>query len=520
VATFKGLPPPPPPAPTVDYDVRLYDSAGQRIKFDKENVAEVTFEILERGGCGTGSLRALRPWETPLNGGERVDVWLKNAIVYRGRVGVPQREVPGNGDRYSPTFYGLIEAFGVYEVTRKYAYTSQVDLSVVFTDMVTDFARVSGRYPSLVIDSQVVSVPLTAYEFDQRGKSLAQAINALCDLAPNACIWGGDVDGFGADRAYLRPRSTTVTMKYSAGQGGEISQLLYPPDRTKVRNRAYLKGGSLTKNGQPNLLTNGSFEEASTPGELAGNLLRDYSFEEGTPSTFWTLNAGATVKYLGHPTAHGSARTGKQWLELDTAGENGEQTAYVVPGRKITGSCWARREDVANANAVRIEMDCLNAAGTVVVSPAAAAYDDPGASGLYKRYTITQDLAAYPTVVKAKVRPKCNGGTASNDGILIDDVALFHADMPGQPGWRVNAGGAASLAALDWAYTGIAAYHGFYSTKLQGAGIAVVGTDFVEMRTDPDSRAAVAPNERYTGRLLLAVSRRRELDTGNPVHQE
>lgn len=471
-------------------DVRLYSSNGLRKLLP--DVDEIDFEYLERGGYGQGSVSLLATWEeVQLTGNERIDVYLLGEFAYRGYIRINQNDI-ADPERANFTFYGLIELMDRWRVTRKYAYGCAVDLSQVFTDLIDDYVDVSDRKLGIVIDAQAVGV--TIKDFDATGKSVAQAINQLCDFAPGQCIWGSDVDASLNDRVYFRPKN--LLTEYTHIIGKNVTAFIYPRDTSTIVNRAFITGGPVT---QPNLAPNGSFEQIAPSSAEVNNYLLDYSFEDGTPSAQWTLAGGATVKTVGDATAHGSARTGKRWLELDGNGETAKQTFNVNYLQQYFFSMWCRYEDavLSVGRQVTVIIEGLNAALAVVTTDTLIAYFDPE-SAVYTEHTAPFDFLLFSTVVKARITIETNAGTASNDGILVDDVGVWPDCSEGQQCWRMNLTGAATLNDLDWDIkSSPTPKHGGYSVKLHPANIAG-SSDYMDIAIPKVCYPSVAPNERYT----------------------
>jgi hypothetical protein len=487
-------------AETPGWEVRLYDSTGKRRGLPAGCISELDFEVLERGGYGRGSLRMLATWEEiGLVGGERVDVYIDGALQYRGIVQIPERSVSGSGEEHSPTMYGRMEQLNGYHSSRQYAYGVPKDLADVFSDIVADYIAVSGRLPSVVVDAQAIGVHVQT--FDARGKKLRDALNALCDIAPGQCIWGFDTvlsGGVYVDRIYIRPMPTTVGYRLSL-RGGEGHSLQYSSDIGSIENRLFIKGGKVAK---PNLVKNGSFETPAPNSETVGNLLKDYSAEIGDPA--WSLSAGASVKGAGD---FGGPRTGTRWWEFDNAGEKLEQTVFIDYLTLYTFTGWARYEDAAHPQVLSVQVDGVNAGGTVLATAVYLTgpngWFDPGGD-TYVRFVLGCNFTAWPTIVAARVRVQAiaasgySGGSGSNDGVLVDDMAFYETQGVSDPSWIYQLYGGAKRTAMDWEYKGPPTpYHGGYCVKAQANG-TVAGTDFMLLRSTYDSRITVRPNNRYS----------------------
>jgi hypothetical protein len=501
IAVLKELP---------GWELRLYDANDKRKILPAGCITSVDFEVLERGGYGRGSFEAATTWEElPLAGTERVDVLFNNKIVYRGLLRIPERHADGSGEKATPTLYGRMEQLNGYHVNRQYSYGSPRDIADLFHDLMTDYVAVSGRLPGVVIDRQLVGVHVQ--QFDAKGKGVREALNQLCDIAPGQCIWGFDTVLSGAayvDRVYFRPMPTAVVYTFSL-RGGEAGSLQYSEDTSAIVNRLFIKGGKVA---QPNVLKNGSFEEPLPNSETIGNMLVDYSVESGNPA--WTCTG--TVHGTGGGDPAGGPRTGSTWIELDNPGELITQDVIIDYHVPLTGSVWARRETFNQPNAVRVQVLGLNGGGgTVATFTNSGGFSDPGGI-LYRRYTCDADFSAYPTVVKARYIVECSGGSASDDGINADDFALYETNGVANSGWKYTLYGSAKRQQLNWQCRSMETgsttpYHGGYCTQVQAGNIGA-GTDYLEIRTHQDARAAIKPGQVYT--LILFM---RNDATGSPM---
>lgn len=473
-------------------EARLYDSAGNRKYLPDTWIIGKRFEISERGGYATGTLEILATWEEMralgIVGTEYADIYLYGVRVYRGRVRQPQWDID-NPERGTLNLVGLVESLDKYQVRASYAYSTQVDISVVYERLLTDFAVRAGRLPNLVVTSEPIGA--TLQQFDARGRSLAQALNMLCDLAPNQCVWGCDVTDTGQDRAYLKVRREAVAYRYVVG--GNVSAFAYPSDAGSVVNRLYIVGGDA---GQPNLAQNGSWEEPLPGSETVGNLLGEYSFESGGP---WTLSGGATIQTGGSANVElVAARTGSKLLELDTPGEEAYQVVAIDNSVPYVVSCWARRESLANACDLTITAEGLTSGDAPVAGASTTAtFHPPGVA--WVRYKLDPvDFSAYPTVAKIKVRFITSLGSEGATGTLIDDAGLWERNSAAQSGWTWRLNGGATRLAMDWQYSTITVYHGAYVLRVQASNCASFPSDSMEIYQSQDARAQIKPGQRYT----------------------
>lgn len=476
---------------TLDWEVRAYNASNQRIALNMADIVSVNFEITERGGMASGSLVALFPWNTlSLSGTERVDIFVYGQLLYRGWIRVVQSEID-IPERATPTLYGLMELLRAYNVRCRYAYSTPVDLSVIFNALMSDFVTTSSRLPSAVIEG--VTVGFSVQEFDAVGKSVADALNQLIDLAPNLAYWGCDVDGSRRDRIYLRPRPTQTTKRLSVG--GQIVSVVYPQDISAVVNKLYISGGDAA---QPNVLENASFERPQPNSETIGNFLSDYSFESGSP---WNLSGGASRKVggSGDPTAIGAARSGSTWLELDANGEQGYQEVTGIDyATEYTASIWARYEHATNSvgRTFSFWVEGRDSSGNLITTISVAAAQDPGGTS-YRKYSGSVDLRSYPTVDRIRFYLKSHAGAANNDGLIFDDAAFFETYGVSNAGWTYALAGAAQRVSIEWIHKALTAYHGCYSVRAQARGIAG-SSDYLEIKTASNQRVKIKGGQFYT----------------------
>lgn len=487
-----------------EWEIRVYDhmdpSTGKRKAFGPDGydlqsfVQELNFELQERGGYGGGSCELLSGWdEFDLNGTERVDVYLWDSPAYRGYLRIAQKNL-NSPESATPHFYGMVAILDQWLVKRKYAYGCETDAATIARDIALDYVQVTGRFPNVSLDMST-TVGATLKEFDGRGKSVAQCFNELADLAPNQVIWGAEMDSgtpIPGDVLYFRPRPTTTA--YVVPVGDNVQALVYPVDTHEIVNSlAPLKGGTVS---QPNLMLNGSFEELKPANEDNGNLLLNHSFEDDASShPYWTdIGPDPTVKYSGHSTAHGAARSGNQWAELDESGEGFYQDVQIIPGRRYEASCWARLEDGTISNSGLMELEAYDSGMALVATTSIGL---TSLTATYQRFVCDLDLASYPTAETLRVTVSSNGGSAANDGVLVDDVGLYEYCANAQEFWRWTQTGNAVTEDLDWNSEAVTPRTGAYTLHAQMSAIAVTA-DTGELYILPSQSPTVQPNERYT----------------------
>lgn len=491
-----------------EFDARLFDdkdpTLGVRRTWGSDGdvfddvLSGASFELQERGGFGGGSLDLLAPWDkSTLDGTERVDIWVYDSPAYRAYVRIPQKDL-NNPESHRPQLFGMVALLDKWLVKRKYAYGCETDIANIFADIAVDYVLVTGRFPNCSLDYSS-PVGATLREFDPRGQTVAQAFNALADFAPNASDWGARMDDqrpVPGDVLYFRPRPEETS--YVLAVGDNVNTLTYPVDTHRIVNSLRITGGQVS---QPNLAPNGGFEELKPASEDDGNYLLNPSFETPVAAADWTLAGGATRQFPGNGGAHGSARSGTAWMELDQNNETAVQTQFIVPGLEYEFSTWARLETEASGNSFAMQMDAMNAANTIVATSVKGFTTGNGdiTSEIYKRFSISLDLAAYPTAVKIKVTLRAQGGSASNDGVLFDDCGLYEACGSAQENWRVTVTGAATLVSMDWASEGtaIGPRSGGLCAHINCDNIAI-SADTGEIYTPIALSPSVNASERYT----------------------
>lgn len=476
--------------------MRVYSSSGARKAVPPGWASSIGYELAERGGMATGWLQAMDAIDAGrLSVGDRVDVWLYGAIRYRGWVRTAQGEA-AEYERSSPTLQGLAERLGGYRVSRVYAYGTAVDLADIAADVIADYVTVTGRWPSLSVTCTDVGV--TARRFDGRGKSVAQALSALCDLAGGAAYWQCGVDGSTlADTLTWGPRPTSAGSQVYA-LGGAVEALIYPVDTSAIANRVQLRGGPVA---QPNLCPNGSFELLSPSTDTGANLLYNPSFEEMSGGAAVGWNTTVAAEWIA-----GAGHSGGEYLRLgfttlrpadaygtvDT-GLPGYWTR-ILEGTDYRAAAWVRRFVSGTASEVRMNCFVLNSAGALL-GTISGSYADPGND--WTRITLDIDLSAYPTAWTIYVGLNSKATNAAG-GIAVDDVSLYIADAVAQDDWAVSSAGAATVGSIDLQVMDPAPMAGGLCLKLEPADVATASTDYLEVRTRRSSRIRVTPGQLYT----------------------
>jgi hypothetical protein len=475
---------------------RLYDSEGKRKRLPADWVNRLDFTLSERGGCLEGTVSLDVDWaDLTLDGTERLDIWLWGQILYRGWIRTRQRELSGSG-KATLTAYGLMERLNGYLVRRCSCYGGATNFETIFLDLVAEYVTRSGRLPDLVIDTDgVEALGLTATEFCAKGKPFPEAMNQLCDLAPNRLIWGCDVTEDGEDRLYLRPRATTATQVYSVGD--RITGFVYPPDATEVVNKIYVTGGKAER---PNLLTNGSFEDCVAPGEATSLLLNgDFEINDGdNDADDWTRS--------GDPTLTSVSRSGDWAFYLDNnpfADETLSQTVDIGSVSGLTASFWYKTA-TGGVNKFKVKIELLNSSSTVLYS-SESAEQDAAADDYWHQFTYAYpSWPADPLIAKARVSIKCTVCTDDTKGFIVDDVSLYPPEVAVE-GWKVGQANDGSFSLLQWINRDPSPLPVHGGNKVKAA--AVLGSGgYVEIAVTEDARVDVKKAHPYVIRFGAQAS--------------
>lgn len=492
-------------------DVRLYDANGKRKRLPTAWVNRIDFTLSERGGCLEGNLALDVSWEElSLDGTERVDVWLWDELLYRGWVRKTNRDLAGSG-KASLTTYGLMERLNGYLVRRCSCYGGATNLATVFTDLVAEYVTRSGRLPSLVIDTTGVSaLGLTATEFCAKGKSFPEAMNQLCDLAPNRLMWGCDVDGSGADRLFLLPRATSATQSYSIGN--QVTAFVYPKDATQVVNKIYLTGGVVER---PNLLKNASFEDCKQPGEDTSYLLNG-GFETNDGD-----HAADNWTRTNDPTVTGNTRTDAAGFYMDnnpTAPEALSQTVDIGSVSGLTGSFWYKTL-TGGVNKFKLKIELLDSGSSVLYS-SESAEQTATADDLFHQFVyVYPSWPSDPLIAKARLKLTCTLCTHDTKGLTVDDFALYPPEV-GLAHWKVGQASSGSFALLQWINRDPSPVPAHGGNKVKAAGTLGSG-GYVEIAVSDTARADVRSAYPYVFRVsAMAVASSGKIRVGARLYKE
>jgi hypothetical protein len=474
---------------TPDLDIRLYSKSGQRLRLPPDWVQSVDFEIGERGGALTGTLSLLVGWtELPLVGNEYVDIRLWGTLLYRGYVRGPSQEI-AVPEKAAIRLHGLMELLNGFQVPRDVFYGSPVGIETAFTDLVAMCVTTPTRMPSLVVDTTgVAALSITVQQILTARKTFSQAMNALCDAAPNQVIWGCDTDGSGANRLYLRPRSATVAYKFAVGD--KISAFTYPRDATQIVNILHVEGGKLAQtNGAPNA----AFEETVLPGELTTNMLANPSFDSpsaGTTPDVWLRN-------FSPPRTNIAPHNGTYALLMDNTTGTSEavyQDMGIVTLAKCHASVWAREQTIGGGIGFRITIYAKDSSGSVIGTGTSALLT-PNINGNYEHFQFDYDFGALAGVTAVTMWIQVSNAATTGNGVQFDDAA-FWMDNVTLKGWRIGTNLTAHFTTLDVASLDVTPFFGGSTIKMQG--VIDSGGGYMEFCTTESDRPSVEKNTDYT----------------------
>ena len=485
---------------TPDIDVRLFDVTGKRKRLPSTWLESVDFSLSERGGCIDGQIALQCRWENlQLAGTEYVDISLWGSLIYRGWVRQPQNDI-GIPERATLNLYGGMELLNGYQVQRNYAFLPGQSIELVFLALVQDFALRSypvSRLTGWTTDyTGVAALGITVAQFQPSGRTLSQALNDLCDLAPGQLIWGCEIDGSGNNRIYLRPRVTAVTRTYVVGKN--VTMLTYPVDATQVVNRVIVTGGPIQPPNLPNLLSNPSFEEITQPGESTSNLLLNPGFEannSGSPNN-WVVGNNPTVSTV-------TPRTGSNSLDMDnnpSAPESIYQDVLISGAQLVYQSCWA---NISTGTAtLTLSLQAFDGGNNSLGTANAVANLNAATMGAY----VWQHIQTSWTMPAntAKVRVTYELTTLVGGGAINVDDCSFWTQQTTSKNWALGLPSGAYVNAIQWDFGNYlldaneqAPFDGDLMIKCQPVITGGAGS-YVEITTDTANQVSINAYTTYT----------------------
>ena len=492
-----------------DWDVLMFDGAGNRLPLSRNEVVSLEFTYGENAGYESGTLELVRRWSpSVLTNLERVDVYGfgQSVPIFRGWA----RTIENNMDASETirlTLYGLQQRLTKWICRRNYCYGGFVDPGTVFTDIAIAYVNKAERLSDLSFDLTGVSeLGLLLQELDCQGKTVAQAYNDLCSMFPNTLIWGFDVDASGIDRLYLRPRATSP--KYAFTVGKNVQAITYPRDATPIVNRVFLTGKKLD---YPNLLYNASFELTVVPSETT-NMLNNPGFEDADEAVFsgqFALNWGhqySATRFDGstYTDSYGSPHNGSAYVGLDDSGSGSPEAVWqtvCLPGAVLPtmhATVWGRQIRTGDTHGFYIILYVQDVTQTNVatyMSPLCV----PPTDTSYEKFSVNWTVPAGTTgAVFCGVRFQSDGSGSTDHGVFIDDAA-FWIDEPLLDGWRVAPQSNAYFAILDWVYPNLPAFDGDNMVHVKaGFPSGAPSGSYAEICTSQDHRLQVNARAYYT----------------------
>ncbi|HEY3267331.1 MAG TPA: hypothetical protein VGM37_10420 [Armatimonadota bacterium] len=445
---------------------RLVDGAWRRLlnELPTRRVVEVRFVNRMDGGMSQLDLSFPLPLgtECALLPNDRISVWVREASGWlewwRGYYQSGRHS--SRPDTFELTAYGAVERLKGVSVNRQYAFSEQ-DLSALFSALVLDYAfpwYEELGIPAPSLDIQTVGI--TVGETKLLQGSLSEVLSGLVKGVPGV-TWGVDLDGYGLERIYLRPRPQHAA--YHAFYRKDCVSLGFETDASEVVNALTIEAGPAL---YPNLVTNGGFELPSNEG---ANVVLNPSFEDvqtddDKTALHWDRVSGdpaakSNEGRSGNDTL--SAASGSRYMELDNnAGveEIRGDPVSVTGGVRYRFRVNMAAQSAAHACTPEIWLRVWDGSATEL-----SAVPISGPSGYPNAWTVSQqvwslkeyafDMPAAAATVSVCIRlPAVDSGSSA--GMGIDDVRLFSADSMTQTGWLLNAndtteGLSSSVAAMD-----------------------------------------------------------------------
>lgn len=446
---------------------------SKRRRLPAFQITKASARVERYGGYGQFSVDTAIPFSgdalSTILKGDRVEMYYGGVLRYRGWIEERMR-VEGEPDTLGFVGYGLSFLLGQQLCYGRYAYAGNgADLATVFAEVVRDATQsrnqtlppAMGRQGLPLYDAlQVLQVGALTTFVDAYHKLLGDVANDLVQQSGNLCIWGGDVDAFGQNRAHFRPLAAiTGTPMHVIPVPARRTQTAQAEDQAgDVKNRTLMTGGPPRF---PQMLHNGGFDLPAAFQTGDSGLITDGDFEQQS----WALSNGAAYKDAGHQ--EGQPFSGNWMVELDHVGEacdkNGAFATTPVAGHSYVFSVRAKKEvglQTADGSGWLHLNDASNnllLSVPLMVAPTGTAWD-------YFSATFPMPAGA----VHWLAHFQCDHVASYNGdsgGLLIDAVSLEDGSVVYQDGWQVEAFGSAAFAAVNWAYKDVA-FDGLYCVYL------------------------------------------------------
>ncbi|MFN3653275.1 MAG: hypothetical protein ACK47B_27145 [Armatimonadota bacterium] len=479
----------------ISTEVRLFNSAGERQPLPDRYVVDWSFELLDRGGCGTFTLQLhaeLDDQELPALPGVnwRVEFWFDGVNIYRGWVEKPRGPVQVGAPLFVLDGVGRMGWCQSLLVDCRYVRPFGADVSEIYAWLAGKFLTGDERIPELVVAcDDTIGYSLETADFF--GANAQEAFDRMAEASQDLLIWGFDVTPEGTDRLYVRSRPLGVSNEdYRFRVGKDVTFYEQPEDLSELVNAVRFIGG---KAKAPNLVYNPSFELPKVAGEGAsGNLLSNpgFAFTGG-----WTFTPSvADIRQQNEGEKNEQSRRGGWFAELDDPGDQIEQTVDVPNGENpYILSFWHALQQ-AGSGKVRVKLQALNSSNVVIETLINELVDVTATR--YQEFRRVED-ATDPNTDKLRVTISYDSGGSCH----IDDVALYEADALAQAGWMDKTSGSAK-GRIDWANME-SPYHGVYCVRARVRSIADPSNDHVRLMPFKGQWIAVRSATSYVVRVRV-----------------
>ncbi len=487
-------------------EVIVFSGSGARKWLPPDAVDSPRWTEELYGGYGefSVSLNAKPTDLTHLVAGDRVEVWENGNRLYRGYI-TDRNTLLGSPDRREIKGYGRMFDLTNLLCTAPVILSASSDLADIFAQIVLLWVRPQFDDSQLLMATVVTGVPVPS--FDCTGKTVKQALDDLCDLAPGTVCWGVGVDtATGKDLLYLRLIGEAVHILSVPGR--DVTAQSGETNTSDIKNALELTGGDMVWWRQ-NLLPNADFEKSVGAGDVDGNglvygnLLINGGFESGGVHNSWGLtgwtrvSAASAKQNGGTPATDPDAFSGTWCVELSDISEETYQQVTVQAGRHYGIRFFLRPSDTFTAADGAVYIEWYDGTSTLLRQDILSANV---ATASWERFD--GEYVAPVGAVTAEIRLKSIAGS-----LQYDAVSFWEADTAAQKEWALLRTGDATVVA-DWVAVG--AKHGVYCVRA-----TVTGTD-----TSGDNEITLTP----TGTIPLVAGGRYEFfvwakTSGQSTHQ-
>lgn len=436
--------------------VQLFTKAGAQKPLHSTRTRAMTWREERYGGWDSFTLTVnAEPGEDlGIENHDRIEFWWRGLRVFRGYVEEIERAI-GDPGEMTVSGYGISFLAGKPTIRHAYAYSTPVDLSRAFADIVTEY--VTPILPDIALLPQDTGAIVSRVEADLT--AVREALNDLTQThGENRALWGGKADDDGADLLYIKPFDSVVSHAFPV-PGWRTNAARNNVNSADVVTRLTIRGGNPR---YPNLLYNASFERPMWGGEASGNMVGNPGFEVQSDDpghgiyAYWS--GSGSYKASGGGTGEGSPYSGDWMWETDNGGENAAQTQNpaspaIVEGRTYTFGARAKAETSDSTAYGSITLTWLDVGGSPIVGyelvlPSAASGDGDRLSVYWTQFQKTVVAPAGATGFLVEV--KCTAGGGAGEGILWDEVEVYDANQVFQDKWELVRTGTGVVNAVDW----------------------------------------------------------------------